>query len=243
MGDAFLDATSGLKDLKIFKADALYNDKMNQSAEEFRKITMKVLVMQLASTTIMDLVAYGGAGLGIGLVILGLKFNWLSSASLALFIILVAVEFFLPMRQFGSAFHIGMNGASAGKKILTLLNEKELDWSDNDISSNQIEFKDVYFSYDGHRNILEDINLNFENKGLYGIVGVSGSGKSTIVGLIMGKIRPNKGSILIDDKEIETLNRALYYSHLAVVSYNTYLLMNRFVIILDWLSQQLKMKK
>lgn len=87
MGDAFLDATSGLKDLKIFKADALYNDKMNQSAEEFRKITMKVLVMQLASTTIMDLVAYGGAGLGIGLVILGLKFNWLSSASLALFII------------------------------------------------------------------------------------------------------------------------------------------------------------
>lgn len=147
------------------------------------------------------------------------------------------------MRQFGSAFHIGMNGASAGKKILTLLNEKELDWSDNDISSNQIEFKDVYFSYDGHRDILEDINLNFENKGLYGIVGVSGSGKSTIVGLIMGKIRPNKGSILIDDKEIETLNRALYYSHLAVVSYNTYLLMNRFVIILDWLSQQLKMKK
>ena len=223
MGDAFLDATSGLKDLKIFKADALYNDKMNQNAEEFRKITMKVLVMQLASTTIMDLVAYGGAGLGIGLVILGLKFNWLSSASLALFIILVAVEFFLPMRQFGSAFHIGMNGASAGKKILTLLNEKELDWFDNDISSNQIEFKDVYFSYDGHRDILDDINLNFENKGLYGIVGVSGSGKSTIVSLIMGKIRPNKGSILIDDKEIETLNRALYYSHLAVVSYNTYL--------------------
>ena len=223
MGDSFLDATSGLKDLKIFKADKLYNDKMNQNAEEFRKITMKVLVMQLASTTIMDLVAYGGAGLGIGLVILGLRFNWLNNAALALFIILVAVEFFLPMRQFGSAFHIGMNGASAGKKILTLLNEKELDWSNEDISSNEITFKNVNFSYDGKRNILNDININFANKGLYGIVGVSGSGKSTIVSLIMGRIRPDKGSILIDNKEIQTLNRALYYSHLAVVSYNTYI--------------------
>lgn len=223
MGDAFLDATSGLKDLKIFKADALYNDKMNQSAEEFRKITMKVLVMQLASTTIMDLVAYGGAGLGIGLVILGLRFNWLSNAAIALFIILVAVEFFLPMRQFGSAFHIGMNGASAGKKILSLLNATELEWKDEDISSNQIELKNVSFSYDKKRNILNNINIRFNNKGLYGIVGVSGSGKSTIVSLIMGKIRANSGSILIDNKEIQSLNRALYYSHLAVVSYNSYL--------------------
>lgn len=223
MGDAFLDATSGLKDLKIFKADALYNDKMNQSAEEFRKITMKVLVMQLASTTIMDLVAYGGAGLGIGLVILGLRFNWLSNAAIALFIILVAVEFFLPMRQFGSAFHIGMNGASAGKKILSLLNATELEWKDEDISSNQIELKNVSFSYDKKRNILNNINIRFNNKGLYGIVGVSGSGKSTIVSLVMGKIRANSGSILIDNKEIQSLNRALYYSHLAVVSYNSYL--------------------
>ena len=119
MGDAFLDATQGLKDLKIFKADKKRQEIMNESAEEFRKITMKVLVMQLASSTIMDTVAYGGAGLGIALTILGLINNWInpignmvSVAPIALFIILVSVDFFLPMRQFGSAFHVGMNGFS-----------------------------------------------------------------------------------------------------------------------------------
>ncbi len=69
MGDSFLDSVQGLKELKIFQADAAQNIKMNETSEEFRKITMKVLVMQLASTTIMDMVAYGGAGLGIALTI------------------------------------------------------------------------------------------------------------------------------------------------------------------------------
>lgn len=114
MGDTFLDSVQGLRELKIFRADAKRHVKINESAEEFRKITMKVLVMQLASTTIMDLVAYGGAGAGIALAVIGLA-NGLNPAA-GLFLILVAVEFFLPLRAFGSAFHIAMNGASAGKR-------------------------------------------------------------------------------------------------------------------------------
>lgn len=113
MGDAFLDSVQGLKELKIFKADEAQHEKMNESAEEFRKITMKVLVMQLASTTIMDLVAYGGAGLGIAMAILSVM-NWGLEPVAALFLILVAVDFFLPLRAFGSAFHVAMNGSSAG---------------------------------------------------------------------------------------------------------------------------------
>ena len=96
MGDKFLDSVQGLKELKIFKADEAQHGKMNESAEEFRKITMKVLVMQLASTTIMDLVAYGGAGSGIALAIFGAAF-WGLSPIYALFLCLVAVEFFLPL--------------------------------------------------------------------------------------------------------------------------------------------------
>ena len=111
MGDAFLDSVQGLKELKIFKADAARHKKMNASAEEFRKITMKVLVMQLASTTIMDLVAYGGAGAGIALAIVGLMKGWLAPAS-ALFLVLVAVEFFLPLRSLGSAFHVAIDRKS-----------------------------------------------------------------------------------------------------------------------------------
>lgn len=114
MGDAFLDSVQGLKELKIFKADEAQHEKMNESAEEFRKITMKVLVMQLASTTIMDLVAYGGAGLGIAMAILSVM-NWGLEPVAALFLILVAVDFFLPLRAFGSAFHVAMNGSSAGR--------------------------------------------------------------------------------------------------------------------------------
>lgn len=115
MGDSFLDSVQGLRELKIFRADAAQHVKMNENAEEFRKITMKVLVMQLASTTIMDIVAYGGAGLGIAFAVTGVANRGLSPVS-ALFLILVAVDFFLPLRAFGSAFHVAMNGASAGKK-------------------------------------------------------------------------------------------------------------------------------
>lgn len=111
MGDSFLDSVQGLKELKIFTADAAQHDKMNSNAEEFRKITMEVLVMQLASTTIMDMVAYGGAGLGIAFAVTGVVNRGLSPVS-ALFLILVAVDFFLPLRAFGSAFHVAMNGAS-----------------------------------------------------------------------------------------------------------------------------------
>lgn len=223
MGDAFLDSTQGLKELKIFRYDEKQHKKMNESAEEFRKITMKVLVMQLASTTIMDLVAYGGAGVGIALAILGLYNGWCSNVSIIIFVILVAVDFFLPMRSFGSAFHVGMNGASAGKKVLTLLNASEPYFKDGVVEDTNIEFKDVTFSYDQKRDVLKNINLKFPKVGFTSIVGESGSGKSTIVNLIMGSVHQQKGEILVGKKKLEELSRVSYYSHLAVVSYNTYI--------------------
>ena len=223
MGDAFLDATSGLKELKIFQADQNRHVKMNESAEEFRKITMKVLVMQLASTTIMDLVAYGGAGAGIALAILGLYKGWCSNVAIIIFVILVAVDFFLPMRAFGSAFHVGMNGASAGKKILTLLNASEPEFSDGVVNDTSIKLEGITFSYDGKRDVLKNVSLYFPNVGFSAIVGESGSGKSTIVNLLMGVNHANIGQIYVGDKRLEELSRVSYYSHLAVVSYNTYI--------------------
>lgn len=117
MGDYFLDSVQGLKELKIFKADARQHEKMNQNAEEFRKITMKVLTMQLASTTIMDLVAYGGAGAGIAFAVRDLADGKITVMS-AVFLMLVAVDFFLPSRAFGSAFHVAMNGAKLQERRL-----------------------------------------------------------------------------------------------------------------------------
>lgn len=221
MGDSFLDSLQGMKELKIFKMDEAYNERMNQKAEEFRKITMKVLVMQLASTTIMDIVAFGGAGAGIAIAIWGVAAKNLSPF-VALFLILIAVEFFLPLRSLGSAFHVAMNGASAGKKIYKLLNMPLPVWGKEKVQGTKIELEDISFSYDKSRDILKDINMTFDN-GMTAIVGESGSGKSTIAGLLTGALKPYKGSVTVGGKELSSLDRSDYYANLCVVNYNTYI--------------------
>ena len=222
MGDAFLDSVQGLKELKIFKADAARHVKMNESAEDFRKITMKVLVMQLASTTIMDLVAYGGAGAGIALSVVGLMDGWLAPAS-ALFLILVAVEFFLPLRSLGSAFHVAMNGASAGRKIISLLNVSDPVWGEKQVQGTELKLNGVTFSYDGKRDVLKNVSMTFPAKGMTAIVGESGCGKSTVVNMLVGAYRPKAGSVTVGGLPLESVSRGSYYSHIASVSYNTYI--------------------
>ncbi len=221
MGDGFLDAVSGLKDLKIFQDDERYGEKMNERAEEFRKITMKVLIMQLGSTTAMDLIAYGGAGLGIAMTVWDLQRGYIGIGP-ALFLILVAVEFFLPMRAFGSAFHVAMNGASAGKKILSLLEEAEPAWGDKKLAGYDVVLSDVSFSYDESRQILHGINMDFSGSGMYAIVGESGCGKSTIVKLLMGG-RAYEGQITVGGIPLNELSREDYFRHVGLISYNTYI--------------------
>ena len=222
MGDSFLDSVQGLKELKIFKADQRQHERMNENAEEFRKITMKVLVMQLASTTIMDFVAYGGAGLGIAFAVMDVVNRGLSPVS-ALFLILVAAEFFLPLRAFGSAFHVAMNGASAGRKIITLLDTPDPVWGEDVLTGDEIELCDVTFSYDGTRDVLKNVSMKFADRGMTAIVGESGCGKSTVVNMIIGAYRPKAGFVTVGGKKAEEVTRESYYEHLAVVSYNTYI--------------------
>ena len=222
MGDKFLDSVQGLKELKIFQADAAQHVKINERAEEFRVITMKVLVMQLASTTIMDLVAYGGAGVGIALAICGAAF-WGLNPIAALFLCLVAVEFFLPLRAFGSAFHVAMNGASAGKKIISLLNAPDPEWGTENVDGKEVKLENVTFSYDNKRDVLKNVNMTFPEKGMTAIVGESGCGKSTVVNMLVGAFRPQKGDVTVGGKQLEKLSRENWYSHLSAVSYNTYI--------------------
>lgn len=222
MGDSFLDSVQGLKELKIFRADEARHAKMNETSEDFRRITMKVLVMQLASTTIMDLVAYGGAGLGIAMTILSV-IKWELSPISALFLVLVAVDFFLPLRAFGSAFHVAMNGASAGKKILSLLEQPDPVWGEEAVTDTELKVENVTFSYDGKRDVLKNVSMTFPKTGMTAIVGESGCGKSTVVNMLFGAFRPQSGAVTVGGKELESLSRESYYSHLAVVSYNTYI--------------------
>lgn len=222
MGDKFLDSVQGLKELKIFEADEMQHHRINESAEEFRKITMKVLVMQLASTTIMDLVAYGGAGVGIALAVYGAAFNGLDPLK-ALFLILVAVDFFLPLRAFGSAFHVAMNGASAGRKMIALLNTPNPLWGENTVNKKNIHLNSITFSYDGKRDVLKNVSMIFPEKGMTAIVGESGCGKSTVINMLSGAIHPQSGTITVGGKPLHTLSRENWYSHFAAISYNTYI--------------------
>ena len=221
MGDGFLDSVQGMKELKIFQADGARNEKMNEQAEEFRKITMKVLVMQLASTTIMDLIAYGGAGVGICFAVMSALRG--GPAAVSLFLILVAVDFFLPLRSLGSAFHVAMNGASAGQKIIKLLNAEEPVWGDGEPEGEDLSLEQVSFSYDGKREVLKDVSVTFPAHTMTAVVGESGAGKSTVVSLLAGGIRAGQGCVRMGGKNVESLGRESYYSHMAIVSYNTYI--------------------
>lgn len=221
MGDGFLDSVQGLKELKIFQADEARNDKMNQQAEEFRKITMKVLIMQLASTTIMDLIAYAGAGAGICFAVMAAVKG--GSASVSLFLILVAVDFFLPLRSLGSAFHVAMNGASAGQKIIKLLNAQEPVWGTKEPEGSDLSLEHVSFSYDGTRGVLENVSMTFPARSMTAVVGESGAGKSTVIALLSGGRKPGSGRVLLGKDPVECLSREGYYRKLAIVSYNTYI--------------------
>lgn len=222
MGDGFLDSVQGLKDLKIFQADKHQHQAMNAQSEEFRKITMKVLVMQLASTTIMDLIAYGGAGVGI-VVCLNSVINGSLDWYNGLFLMLISVDFFLPLRAFGSSFHVAMNGASAGSKIIDLLNKPNPMWGKKEITNLNLELDHFTFSYDGEKNILNDVTIKFPEKGMVSIVGESGSGKTSVVKALSGQINLESDSVKIGGFPLHDYSRQSLFDNLGIVSFNTYI--------------------
>jgi len=227
MGDSFLDNVQGLTLLKIFQSDKSQHEKMNQKALEFRRITMKVLVMQLASVTIMDAVAYGGAGAAIISALITALQGWISPIQ-ALFLLLGASEFFLPMRALGSAFHIANNGATAGRKILALLDLPVQKWGSDTIDEvTEITMEHIKFGYQSDTPVLSDVSLQFKRGEMYAIVGESGSGKSTLMHLLSGFYRPQSGRILFKNQQqsadIYDLQAENFHQHLALVSSTTHL--------------------
>lgn len=224
LGGAYLDSIKGMKELLIFNYDKKMEEEMKSNSEEFRRITMKVLVMQLCSTTIMDFVAYGGAAIGIVLSLLALN-NGEITYQVAIFLILVGAEFFLPLRALGSAFHIAMNGATAGKKVISLLKEEQPKDGEKEIKSiSSIILNDVSFKYkDGDSFVFKNINMKI-NKGFTSLLGDSGSGKSTLSKILSKQINDYEGSIKVDNEELSSLKIYDYRKLVCYLSIDTYLL-------------------
>lgn len=220
LADSFLENLQGLTTLKYYQSDLLYQDKMDREAEDFRKRTMRVLIMQLNSISVMDLVAYGGYGIGV-ILALNAYFNNSITFFMFIFIVMIASEFFLPLRILGSYFHIGQNGNEAANKIFKLL-DSESDIEDSYLDDiEEISFNNVSFGYD-HELILKDISFKINTGQFVTVVGKSGSGKSTIASLIMNLYSINKGSIQYNKQEIN--NTTTLYQKITLIKDETYIL-------------------
>lgn len=222
LGDTFLENLQGLTTLKIYRADDFKNDEMNVEAEKFRKITMKVLTMQLNSITIMDLIAYGGAALGIVMSVTQYSKGNVSLAG-CLLIIMLSADFFIPMRQLGSFFHIAMNGMAAGQKIFRLLDLPEAEEKKADCPKGDIVCRDLHFSYDNDREILSGANMTFKRGAFTAIVGESGCGKSTISAILTGRNKGYGGSVSVGETELSEIREADLMENITYISHQSYL--------------------
>ncbi len=224
LGDSFLENLQGLTTLKIYQADQQKADEMDVESQNFRQITMKVLTMQLNSTSVMDIVAYGGAAIGMVVAVTEfLKGNLTISGTLC--IVLLASEFFLPLRLLGSFFHIAMNGMAASDKIFKILDLPEPEAGAKTLPEGalDISLKDVHFSYEEDREILKGINLNLPAGSFVSLVGESGCGKSTIAGLLSAKNRGFSGEITIGGVPLSEVNETNLMEHVVLVRHNSYL--------------------
>ncbi len=223
LGDTFLENLQGLTTLKIYQSDAFKNVEMNEQAEKFRVITMKVLTMQLNSITIMDFIAYGGAALGIIMATTQFRSGNVDLAG-CLLIILLAADFFLPMRQLGSFFHIAMNGMAASDKIFKLLDlpeaEEKTTLCPDDTT---IRCENLRFSYEADREILQGVSLEFPQGSFTSIVGESGCGKSTIASILLGRNKGYTGSVTVGGAALKELNEASLMEKFTYISHQSYL--------------------
>lgn len=224
LGDTFLENIQGLTTLKVYQADEKKNIEMNAKAEEFRKITMKVLTMQLNSVSVMDIIAYGGSAVGVVVAIIQVK-NGIITLPEAFLIIMLAAEFFLPLRLLGSFFHVAMNGMAASDKLFNILDMPEEERGSKEPSSfeKNIIIDNLSFSYDGDKTVLNGISTVIDNNSLVSIVGESGCGKSTLAGLLCGISKGYNGSITIDGVEIKDIDETVILQNITSVNFNSYI--------------------
>lgn len=223
LGDTFLENLQGLTTLKIYQADQARHEEMNREAESFRRITMKVLTMQLNSITIMDLVAYGGAALGIALAVIELLTRKVGFAG-CFSILLLSAEFFLPMRQLGSFFHVAMNGMAASDRIFALLDlPEEASGTVDETPEGGLRCRGLRFSYETDREVLHGLDMDFQPNSCTAIVGESGCGKSTVAAILSGRLRGYAGEVTLGGTDLSTLSNETLTRTVTYVGFNSWI--------------------
>ncbi|MBP1048406.1 ABC transporter ATP-binding protein/permease [Enterococcus sp. BWM-S5] len=225
LGTKFHENLNGLSVLKAYDQDEFKQKEVAEDAERFRKVTMSLLSMQLNSITIMDIISYSGAALGIGLALLTYQQGGISTVGMIMFLLLSA-EFFIPMRQLGSLFHVAMNGISACGKLFTYLELPEQEYGTETINTplNEIKVEDISFQYKGSDTLaLQRVSASFKKGEFSALVGKSGSGKSTFVRLLLHQLSGHNGKILWGNNELKELDAAAIHKRALLVDNHGYL--------------------
>ncbi len=224
LGDTFLENLQGMTTLKIYSADEKTAEKMASESEHFRKVTMKVLTMQLNSVTIMDLIAYGGAALGT--VLAATEFSNGNISFMGCFtIIMLSADFFIPMRRLGSFFHVAMNGMAASDRLFRILDlpEPEEKTASVDPENCAIEICGLHYSYGTEREVLHGADMRFDTGRMTSICGGSGCGKTTLAGILTGRNKGYKGSVKIGGTELSEISEESLMRTVTYISHNSYL--------------------
>ncbi len=223
LGDSFLENLQGLTTLKIYGADEKKAEEMDVEAERFRTITMKVLTMQLNSTSVMDILAYGGAAVGMVLTLLDFAHGKISLFG-AISVFLLAAEFFLPMRILGSYFHIAMNGMAASDRIFAFLDQEITEDGTETLASAPISYKISNLDYFyGEKQALFHLEMDMQPGTLTAIVGESGCGKSTFASVLNNRNKGYEGSVCVNGTELRDLQETSYMEHVTTIVHQSYL--------------------
>ena len=222
LGGMFLEAVQGLTTLKVYQADRSWHERINAESERFRTATMRLLVMQLRSICVMDLVVYMGAALGIIVATLQLATGKIGFEA-AFLIVFLSQEFFLPMRRLGSLFHTAMNGMAASRRMFGILDTPEPERGDIELDGRgDIELAGVSYAY-GDRTVLDSVSATIAHGSLVALVGESGGGKSTLAGIIAGRKGAYRGSVRIGGVELRDATAASLMRAVTLVPTNGYL--------------------
>ncbi|MCT24116.1 ABC transporter ATP-binding protein/permease [Listeria monocytogenes] len=228
LGTKFHENLSGLSILKAYDQDKYKQEEIVSDAERFRKATMSLLSMQLNSITVMDIISYSGAALGIGMSLIMFTNGNISMTGMLMFLLLSA-EFFIPMRQLGSLFHVAMNGISACSKLFAYLELKEQVYGSVELAKplEKMEVHHLTYTYEeGKAKVLQDVSVHFNKGSFSALVGKSGSGKSTFVRVLLNQLPGYHGEIVWNDVPLASLSGEAIRKQAVLVDNHGYLYAN-----------------
>ena len=224
LGALFLESIQGLTTLKVFGADEGRHRRMNEEAERFRKATMRLLTMQLNSVIVMDIFAFAGAAAGIVVMLNSYAAGTVTFAGAFAFVFLAA-DFFIPLRTLGSFFHTATGGMAAAERMYRIIDAPEPARGTQAVTRTSvgIECRNVSYSYDGTRTVLQDADFTARPGGFVGITGASGSGKSTLAGILTGANRSYTGSVEIGGIDLGDISAESLRDTVTYVGFRSFL--------------------